>query len=60
MKKQKSGALFKRVINKYINNKNYRKAKDHYHYAGECRGAAYSICNMKYNIPKKIPVVFHN
>ena len=24
------------------------------------RAAAYSICNLKYNVPKKIPIVFHN
>ena len=24
------------------------------------RGAAHSICNLRYKIPKEIPVVFHN
>ena len=24
------------------------------------RGAVHSICNLKYSVPKKIPVVFHN
>ena len=24
------------------------------------RGAVHSICNSKYNVPKEIPVVFHN
>ena len=27
---------------------------------GEYRGVTYSICNLKYNAPKKIPIVFHN
>ena len=27
---------------------------------GEYRGAAHSIGNLNYNIPKKIPIVFHN
>ena len=27
---------------------------------GENKGAAHSICNLKYSIPKKIPVAFHN
>ena len=27
---------------------------------GECRGAANSICILKYNISKEIPLVFHN
>ena len=24
------------------------------------RGAAYTLCNLRYRIPKEIPVVFHN
>ena len=38
----------------------YRKTRDHSHYAGEYRGAAHSICNLKYSVPTKIPLVFHN
>ena len=37
-----------------------RKARDHCHYAREYRGAAHSICNLKYSISERIPVVFHN
>ena len=33
---------------------------DHCHEARECRGTAYSICNLKYSVPKEIPVVFQN
>ena len=40
--------------------KKYRWVIDHCHYTGKYRGAAYSISNLKYNTPKKIPVVFHN
>ena len=36
------------------------KVKDHCHYTGKYRGAAHDICNLRYKIPKKIPVVFHN
>ena len=39
---------------------NYRKVRDHYHYAGKYRGPAHSICNSKFNVPNEIPVVFHN
>ena len=28
--------------------------------AGKYRGAAHCICNLRYKIPKEIPVVFHN
>ena len=37
-----------------------QKVRDHYHYTGKYRGAAHSICNLRYKISKEIPVVFHN
>ena len=37
-----------------------QKVRDHCHYTGKYRGAAHSICNLNYKIPKEIPVVFHN
>ena len=40
--------------------KKYHKVKDHCHYTGKYRGAAHNICNLRYKIPKEIPVVFHN
>ena len=45
------------------NNKNYfknKKVRDHCHYTGKFRRAAHSICNLRYKVPKKIPVIFHN
>ena len=30
------------------------------YYTGKCRGAVHSICNLKYSVPKEIPIVFHN
>ena len=38
----------------------YHKVRGHCHYTGEFRGAAHSICNLRYKVPKKISVVFHN
>ena len=35
-----------------------QKLKDHCHYTGRYRGAAHSICNLHYKVPKEIPVVF--
>ena len=35
------------------------KVKDHCHYTGKYR-AAHNICNLRYKIPKELPVVFHN
>ena len=49
-----------RFENKYLKDKKSCKFRDHCHYTGEYRGAAHSICNLKYNAPEKIPIVFHN
>ena len=35
--------------------KKHHKARDHCHYTGKYRGAA-DICNLKYKIPKEIPI----
>ena len=39
--------------------KNY-KVRDNCHYTGKYRGAAHNICNLRYKVPKEIPIVFHN
>ena len=41
-------------------NKKHYKVRDQCHYTGKYRGAAHNICNLRYKIPKEIPVVFHN
>ena len=46
--------------NRYLKDKKYCKVRDHCHYPGEYRGTAHSICNLKYSIPKKIPIAFRN
>ena len=50
----------KRILKKFAKYKNYQKVGDHCHYTGKYRGAAQSICNLKFNVPNEIPVVFHN
>ena len=40
--------------------KKHHKVRDHCHYSGKYRGAAHNICNLRYEIPKEIPIVFHN
>ena len=36
------------------------KVKDHCYFTGKYRAAAHNTCNLKYKIPKNIPVIFHN
>ena len=50
----------KNFEDKYTTDKNHRKVMDHCHFTGKYRGATYSICNLKYSIPKETPVVFYN
>ena len=37
-----------------------QKVRDHCHYTEKYKGAAYSICNLRYKISKEIPLVFRN
>ena len=50
----------KRFLKKFTNSKNYRKVRDHCHFTGKYRGTAYSICNLIFNVPNEILLVFHN
>ena len=36
------------------------KVRDHCHFTGKYRRAAHNMCNLRYKIPKNIPVTFHN
>ena len=38
----------------------YLKVRDHCYYTGKFRGAAHSTCNLRYAVPKKIPIIIHN
>ena len=40
--------------------KNFIKVIDHDHYTGKYRGAAHSLCNLRYGTQVDIPVVIHN
>ena len=57
---QKVCYICKKEFDNNDNDKKQQKARDHCHYTGKYRGAAHNICNLRYKIPKEIPVVFHN
>ena len=44
----------------FCDNRKHTKVCDHDHYTGKYRGAAHSICNLRYSTQKVIPVLFHN
>ena len=56
--KQKICYIYKRELSKN-DEKNY-KVRGHCHYTGKYRGIAHNICNLRYKIPKEVPIVFHN
>ena len=58
--KQKVCYIRKKEFNTDDNDIKHHKLKDHCHYMGKYRGAAHNICNLRYRIPKEIPIVFHN
>ena len=58
--KQKVCYICKKRFSTDDSNKKYQKVRDHCHYTGKYRGAAHDICNLRYKVPKEIPVVFHN
>ena len=43
-----------------MKDKNHQQLRDYCHYTGKNRGAAHSFCNLRSNVPKEVPVVFHN
>ena len=50
----------KRILKKFANDKNYRKVREHCHFEGKYRAAVHNICNLKFNVPNEISVVFRN
>ena len=46
------------ILRKLSKGINYQKVNNHCHYTGTYRGAAHSICNLKFTVSNEIPVVF--
>ena len=58
--KEKVCYICRKGVSTDDNNKKYHKVRDHCHYTGKYIDAALDICNLRYKIPKEIPVLFHN
>ena len=43
----------------FVKDKNFEKVREHCHFTGKNRGAEHSICNLRFIVPSKIPVIFH-
>ena len=43
-----------------MKDKKYLRVRDHCHYTREYRGVVHSICKLKYSVPEKMHIVFHN
>ena len=56
-KKNYNGAKVCHICKENLGND---KVRDHCHLTGKYRGAAHKDCNLKYQIPKFIPILFHN
>ena len=54
MKLQNTVILVKKCENMYLKDKKYCKVRDHCHCTEEYSGTPHSICNLKYNVTKKI------
>ena len=57
--RQKKCYICKNRFSTNNNDTKHCKVKYHCHYTGKYRGAAHDTCNLRYKIPKEIPVVFH-
>ena len=51
--------MWKKILKKVSNDKNYQKGRDHCHFTGKYRGTAHRVCNLRFNFPYYIPVFFH-
>ena len=63
-KAQKVCYICKKICNTDKNDENafklYQRVRDNCHYTGKFRRATHSICNLRYQTPKEISLIFHN
>ena len=63
IKAYQDGKIFyifgKRILKRFANDKSYRKVRDYCHFTSKYSDEAHSTCNLKFNVPNDISVVFH-
>ena len=52
--------LRKKILKAIAKDKNYLKIRGYCNYTKKCRDVACRICNLRFKVPKEIPVVCHN
>ena len=60
LKREHEAAEKCHICLKEFNDPQNKKVRDHCYYMGLYRGEAHNNCNLKYQIPDHIPIVFHN
>ena len=50
----------KRLSKKFSDDKKYQNVSKHSYFIGKYKGATHSTCNLRFNVSKEIPVIFHN
>ena len=60
LKRERKAAEKCHIRLKEFNDPQNKKVRDHCHYTGLYRWAAHNNCNLKYQIPDQIAIVFHN
>ena len=58
--KQKACYIWNKGFSTDDDNEKYHKVRNHGHYAGKYRRATHNTCNLRYKMPKEIPVAFHS
>ena len=50
----------KNFTQKLATDENHQNVRDHCRFTAKYRGAAHIICNIRFNLPNEVPVVFRN
>ena len=59
-RKQKTCLICKKEFSTDDNDEKYYKVPDHCHQTGKYRDTVHIVCNLRYEAPEKVPVVYQN